>query len=117
MKGHGCLNVLVPCLGSNFLLKSRKSLVCLLVIQVWLWVRCVDESKFLKLSPDKVIASLFLSHPYEGFPMVLFDRVCKLLGRQRSISAVVDYLACGGQNLGSHDRTNLNGRSKILPEY
>ncbi len=44
------LNVLIPSLGSNFLLKGRESLFCLSIIQFV--SRCVNETKFLKLSPD-----------------------------------------------------------------
>ncbi len=46
----GCLNILVPCLRSNLLLESGRSLVCLVVVQVWQWVLYVNESNFLKLS-------------------------------------------------------------------
>ncbi len=59
----GCLNILVPSLGGDFLLKRRKGLVCLLVIQVRLCVWGVNESNFLKLSPGKVCAPPFLSCP------------------------------------------------------
>ncbi len=59
----GCLNVLIPNFRSDFLLKDGKGLVCLLVVQVWLCVWSVYESNFLKVSPCKVSAQLFLSHP------------------------------------------------------
>ncbi len=49
--------------------------------------------------------------------MVLFNRVCKFLGRLQSVSAAVDYLARGCQNLGSHGGANVNGRSKLLPKH
>ncbi len=74
---NGCLDILLP-------------------VQVWLCVQCVNESNFLKLSPGKAVAPPFLSCPLEGFHMVLFDRVCNLLGCQWSVSAVVDYLSLGG---------------------
>ncbi len=59
----GCLNVLVPRFRSDFLLKREKDLVCLLVIQVRLYVRGVYESNCLKLSSGKVSSSPFFSRP------------------------------------------------------
>ncbi len=110
-----CLNVLIPNFRSDFLLKLGKGLVCLLAIQVWLCVWGVHEANFIKLSPGKVFAPLFLSHPKESFHMVLFDRVCNLFRHQGSVSAAVDYLACKSENLGGHGRTNINEWAKNVP--
>ncbi len=47
-----CLNILVPCLGSNLFLEGREVLVCLLIVHVWKCVQWVNETNFHKLSPD-----------------------------------------------------------------
>ncbi len=59
----GCMNVFVPSLRSDFLLKGRKEIVCLLIVQVGLSIWSVYETNFLKLSPDKVSSPPFPSHP------------------------------------------------------
>ncbi len=60
-KHDGGLNIFVPCLWGNLFFESRECLVCLFVIQVWLWVQHVNETNILKLSLCKPSVPLVLS--------------------------------------------------------